>query len=362
MHEDPKPEKDQKILQTLGQLIQLTVFLSFFVLALLSYIAVFTQPKAWMTAWWTRISSPKPELLPTPESNPEPQLASWAAPDLDAVSDPRLRQQMEYGKELIAHTSKYFGPAGVIEKNRSNALNCQNCHLDAGTKFFGNNYSAVASTYPKFRARSGGIESIYKRVNDCIERSLNGKALDSGSAEMQAMVAYINFVGSTVPKGEVPEGSGLKKPKFLNRPADPVRGKLVYADQCQTCHQADGQGLIAKGQIEYTNPPLWGSLSYNDGAGLYRLSNFAGYVKYNMPNGSTHDAPLLSDEESWDVAAYVNSQPRPKMNIAKDWPDASKKPFDHPFGPFADGFSAEQHKFGPFGPIMAKIDDTKSKR
>jgi thiosulfate dehydrogenase len=49
------------------------------------------------------------------------------------------------------------------------------------------------------------------------------------------------------------------------------------------------------------------------------------------------------------------------MNIAKDWPDASKKPFDHPFGPFADGFSAEQHKYGPFGPIKAKIDAQKAK-
>jgi hypothetical protein len=78
MSEDPKPERDEKMLQTLGQLLQLTVFLSLFVLALLSYIAVFTQPKAWMTDWWTRITSPKPELQLPPEPNPEPQIASWS--------------------------------------------------------------------------------------------------------------------------------------------------------------------------------------------------------------------------------------------------------------------------------------------
>jgi thiosulfate dehydrogenase len=48
------------------------------------------------------------------------------------------------------------------------------------------------------------------------------------------------------------------------------------------------------------------------------------------------------------VAAFVNSQPRPKKDISKDWPDISKKPFDHPFGPFADGKTEAQHKYGPW--------------
>jgi thiosulfate dehydrogenase len=38
--------------------------------------------------------------------------------------------------------------------------------------------------------------------------------------------------------------------------------------------------------------------------------------------------------------------------LKTDWPDVSKKPFDHPFGPFSDPFSEAQHKFGPFGPIV----------
>jgi thiosulfate dehydrogenase len=101
---------------------------------------------------------------------------------------------------------------------------------------------------------------------------------------------------------------------------------------------------------------LWGPLSYNDAAGLYRLSNFAGYVKYNMPLGARHDAPVLTDEEAWDVAAYVNSRPRPHKNVPSDWPDVRKKPFDHPFGPYADRYSERQHKFGPFGPLKAQFE------
>ena len=62
----------------------------------------------------------------------------------------------------------------------------------------------------------------------------------------------------------------------------------------------------------------------------------------------------LSDEEAWDVAAFINSQPRPKHPFLQtDWPDISKKPYDHPFGPYTDSFPEIQHKYGPFEPIVA---------
>jgi thiosulfate dehydrogenase len=72
------------------------------------------------------------------------------------------------------------------------------------------------------------------------------------------------------------------------------------------------------------------------------------------------EKPVLTVEESWDVAAYVNSQPRPNKDLSGDWPDISKKPIDHPFGPYADGFSEVQHKFGPFPPITAKREQLKN--
>jgi thiosulfate dehydrogenase len=233
----------------------------------------------------------------------------------------------------------------------SNGLNCQNCHLDAGTKVFGNNYGSVASMYPKFRARSGSIENIYKRVNDCFERSLNGKALDTLGKEMQAIKSYIEYIGSNVEKGKKAEGSGLKDFAYLDRASDPAKGKEVYIAKCQSCHQANGEGVMNADGNEYTFPPLWGKNSYNDGAGLYRITNFAKYVKFNMPLGASHGSPTLTDEEAWDVAAFVNSQPRPQINVPKDWPDISKKPIDHPFGPYADKFPEKQHKYGPYKPI-----------
>jgi thiosulfate dehydrogenase len=276
----------------------------------------------------------------------------WKAPDLVSISDEEQKARIVYGKELIAHTARYLGPKGSVMQI-SNGMNCQNCHLEAGTKIFGNNYSAVASTYPKFRARSGTTEDIYKRVNDCIERSLNGKALDTMSREMQAIKAYILFLGSEVEKGIKPDGAGLKEITWLERAADPEKGRGVYITKCVSCHMPDGQGQPLADGTGYLYPPLWGPASYNDGAGLYRLSNFAKFARYNMPQGATHKNAMLTDEEAWDVAAYVNSQPRPHLEVPGDWPDITKKPVDHPFGPYADSFSESRHKYGPYQQILA---------
>lgn len=277
----------------------------------------------------------------------------WHAPDESTMPAGEEGELVRYGKELIAHTSRYLGPKGSVSAI-SNGMNCNNCHLDAGTRAWGNNYAAVFSTYPKYRERSGSTETIYKRVNDCFERSLNGQPLDSSSKEMKAIYAYIKWLGTGIARGEKPKGSGIVELAYLNRAADPAKGKMVYDAKCRSCHHADGQGTLNIEGTEYTYPPLWGKNSYNQGAGLYRLSRFAGYVKANMPLGATHNSTQLSDEEAWDVAAYVNAQPRPGKDLSADWPKIAAKPIDHPFGPFADGFDEKQHKFGPFGPIKEK--------
>ncbi|MCH7412721.1 c-type cytochrome [Belliella sp. R4-6] len=274
----------------------------------------------------------------------------WLPPDWALVNLEPNSELIIYGKELISNTSEYLGPNGKVGQI-SNGMNCQNCHINSGTMPLGNNYSAVFATYPKVRARSGQIEDIPKRINDCFERSLNGQPLSQSSREMIAIVAYMEWLGKDVPKGETPKGAGLFELQYLDRAANPLAGKRVYENQCKSCHGEEGQGVLRVDGYGYTYPPLWGENSYNDGAGLYRLSRFAGYVKANMPLGSTYQNPILTDEQAWDVAAYVNSMQRPQKDISMDWPDISKKPFDHPFGPYVDGFLENQHKFGPFRPI-----------
>ncbi|MEI3799487.1 MULTISPECIES: c-type cytochrome [Chitinophaga] len=281
--------------------------------------------------------------------------ALWLAPDTGMIPHTPNGAMIRYGRDLIAHTSVYLGPKGKIAVI-SNGMNCQNCHLEAGTRRWGNNYGGTASTYPKFRERSGMVESIAKRVNDCLIRSLNGNALDSNSQELRAIIAYIQWLGKDVPKGYKPPGSGIKELPYLEREADTIKGKLVYVQKCSKCHGENGMGKLSASAVEYEYPPLWGEHSYNTGAGIYRISRFAGYVKNNMPFGTDYSKTQLTDEEAWDVAAFVNSQPRPVKRFPEDWPVISTKPADHPFGPFSDTFSEQQHKYGPFGPILHQRD------
>ena len=356
MPEQPEEDKiPQGLISVINKLILVIVIL---VIGLVSMPFVFNY-----TNQPAKPNEKAPGISAKTETTKKDEVTYWIAPDINSITDAKQKEQIEYGKELIAHTSKYFGPNGAVLKI-SNGMNCQNCHLQAGTAVFANNYGSVASLYPKFRARSGAVENIYKRVNDCFERSLNGNAIDTSGKEMQAIVAYINFLGTNVKKGEKAAGSGFKDLAFLDRAADPANGLTVYTAKCQSCHQANGEGVYAADKSEFTYPALWGKNSFNDGAGLYRLSNVAKYVKYNMPQGTTYQNPQLSDEEAWDVAAFVTTQTRPHIRVPKDWPDKSKKPVDHPFGPYADNFSETQHKLGPFKPItdeQKKKEETKNK-
>ena len=286
-----------------------------------------------------------------PGNDKEAKAKVWEAPDTASIPRNNEGLLIRYGRDLIVRTSYYLGPHGKV-MNISNGMNCQNCHLEAGTKPFGNNYASVASAYPWFRPRSGSLESIEKRINDCLERSLNGSPLDSLSREMRAMVAYIQWLGQDVPKGQKAAGSGLIDLPWLARAASPTIGKKIYLQKCQICHGYKGEGLKITSEGPYIYPPMWGENSFNTAAGMYRISTFARYVRTNMPNGATFEKPILSEEEAWDIAAYVVSMPRPQRVYAHDWPNIFLKPVDHPFAPYADNFSEQQHKFGPFTPIL----------
>ena len=150
----------------------------------------------------------------------------WQPPDINSLNHSEMANLIRYGKELIANTAVYLGPKGKVAAI-SNGMNCQNCHLNAGTKLYGSNFALVASTYPRYRHRSGKIESIEFRINECMERSMNGKALDSFSNEMKAMVAYLKWVGKDIKKGSQPEGTGMNELPWLNRAANAATGHII---------------------------------------------------------------------------------------------------------------------------------------
>lgn len=280
------------------------------------------------------------------------------APTLDKLPKDAYGELVRYGHELSTRTFAYIGPEVQDRKMRfaGNNLACTSCHQNDATKPFAMPWVGVAATFPQYRAREDAISTVEERVNGCMERSMNGKPLPLDSHEMKAFTAYIHYMSRGVPVGARVEGAGTKQIKVPNRRADLAAGEAVYGSKCAVCHGADGQGQRRgkAGDAEgYVFPPLWGNDTFNNGAGMNRMLTAAAFIKHNMPQGTTHAAPVLSDDEAFDVAGYVLSKPRPlKAGLDKDFPARWNKPVDAAFPPYVDDASAEQHRYGPYPPLM----------
>lgn len=282
--------------------------------------------------------------------------ALFVPPDTADIPNDATGDMIRYGRDLLVNFPYYLGPKGSVGSFGGNGLGCQNCHLEAGTRPFGLNYFSAHARYPQYRAREGRILTLADRINNCIERPLNGKPIPLDSKEMIAMLAYMQWVGKGVPVGKRVHGDNLKAIALLDRPADPIKGRAVYEKHCQRCHGDDGQGVLKEDGIAYVYPPLWGPMSYQPGSSMHRLIKSAQFIKYNMPNDIARwDKPVLSDEEAMDVAAYVNDDKlhtRPQPYLVNEYPIHKEKPLDYFFPPYDDPFSQEQHKYGPFKPIF----------
>jgi thiosulfate dehydrogenase len=297
-----------------------------------------------------------------------PQPPIWTVPEIGALPDNAKSRQIRRGRDLVTATYAHVGPNVPDRAKRfaGNNLACSNCHLNAGTKKFAIPLFGLFGEYPRYNPRSGAEITIEDRLNGCMMRSMNGRPLPVGSAEMQAMVSYIRFLSTGVAPGQLVPGLGVGKMPELDRAADPARGQTIYASTCTVCHGGNGDGIhrnVANSDMGYAVPPLWGNDSFNDGAGMSRLITAANFVHFNMPHGADYLNPQLSPEQAWDVAAYMVSQPRPrKAGLDKDFPDLIEKPVDAPYGPYADGFTEQQHKYGPFAPIRAEVARLKAEK
>lgn len=330
--------------------------------AMMAYFGEHGFGEAGQTAGKTATSQTVTTAVPRPSvtaaaSKPE----EWTVPDVDKLPDDPWGWMVRMGRDLTVETYKHIGPEAADSTKRfaGSNMSCQSCHLEAGTKQYGLPFVGVFADFPQYRAREGEVGTLEDRINGCMTRSLNGRPLPVDSDEMKAFVAYIKFLSTGRPIGGKTPGRGSGEMAELTRAADPKAGAQVFSEKCAACHGADGQGKRvgtvgdAKG---YEFPPLWGAGSFNNGAGMGRLISAANFIRSNMPNGTTHDQPLLTPEQAWDVAAYVESMDRPqKKDVDKDYPIGTEKAVDAGYGPYVDGLPQDQHKYGPFHPIRDKL-------
>jgi thiosulfate dehydrogenase len=291
---------------------------------------------------------------------PQFDLTEWTPPQMRSVADDPFGKLVKYGYALMVDTANQIGPmvADPAKRYAGNNLTCQNCHLRAGTQPYAMPLTGVWGQFPQYRGREGEIGTLEERINGCMERSMNGRVLPLDGIEMKAFLAYSKWLSTGIPDGAKLIGAGTINIKEPDRAADLGNGAKIYADTCAVCHGKDGLGQRAATATGYQFPPVAGPDSYNNGAGMTRVLNAAAFVRHNMPLGTTFDAPVLSDVEAYDVAAYINSLDRPtKGNLEKDFPIKMQKPVDAPYGPYVDDFPTEQHKYGPFGPIRNKLKE-----
>ena len=249
---------------------------------------------------------------------PTQKVAPFVPPVEAQIPQGPLGDSIRYGAKLLKQTQVY------AKDYVGNGLNCTSCHLNGGTTPYASPWVGIWGVFPEYRSRNAKVNALQDRINDCFQRSMNGKPLPVDSDEMHGILAYMWWLSKDVPTGMDVEGRGFKRIKLPDAASvDPTRGKQLYAEKCSACHGIDGQGQTG-GNSEYLFPALWGPKSFNVGAGMARLSNAASFTKVNMPLGAGNS---LSDRDAIDIAAYFTRQPRPDF-AAKDldWPKGDKPP------------------------------------
>lgn len=255
------------------------------------------------------VVQPSPAL---PAATPE----SWPlkAPDPATLPAGPMGEAIRRGQLLVSRTRE------ELPDNVGNGLHCTSCHLQGGTVANAGPWVGIVGVFPEYRPRNDKVNVLQDRVNDCFERSMNGEALPADSPDMTAIVAYMTWLSQGVPVGVPIAGRGFTR--IANPPTpDPVRGEALYEQKCASCHGPDGAGLDGA-DGSYAFPALWGEGSFNLGAGMARLDTAAAFVRWNMPLGQPG---TLTEQESYDVAAFFTTQPRPDFaRKGEDWPNGGK--------------------------------------
>ncbi|WP_232020207.1 c-type cytochrome [Sulfuriflexus mobilis] len=217
------------------------------------------------------------------------------------IPDNQFGEAVRYGKSLFVNTQK------LRNKYVGNDMNCVNCHLDSGRKADSAPLWAAYTMYPAYRKKNDHVNTIEERIQGCFTYSMNGTPPPSGSKELTALVTYHYWLATGAPVGKALPGRGYPKLSKAAKEPSVGRGKKIFEANCVICHGDKGQGTKTAGV--YIFPPLWGKGSFNWGAGMHRVNTAAGFIKANMPLGKPNS---LTDQEAWDVAAFMNAHERPK--------------------------------------------------
>jgi thiosulfate dehydrogenase len=244
---------------------------------------------------------------------------TWKPPTDSEIPRDSLGASIRRGLALVQHTHD------SLPRYAPGNIGCGNCHLNAGRSEEAAPFAGAQARFPKYMERTGATITLADRVNYCFTRSLAGTRLPTESREMADILAYIAFISRGVPVGAKTHGAGGLVAMKDTLVGDTTRGAPLFTAKCAACHGADGQGNPG---IPPGVPALWGPRSYSVGASMAREERAASFIWHNMPYGA---GKSLTPQQAFDVAAFVNSHPRPDSpGKADDWP-AGGAPRDVPY-------------------------------
>jgi thiosulfate dehydrogenase len=259
------------------------------------------------------------------------------------LGDSKLANEIRLGFRIFTNTP------GEASRFTPSKVSCNNCHLNGGQRERSLPLVDVAGMFPEYNRRSGRLYTLGDRIVDCFLRSENatglieaGRGRQAGeeggeivpaptSKEVLAVAAYITWLARGAAVGKNPVWRGQNVITASNvlpiERLDPQKGKAIFMESCSSCHGVDGQG-VAVGDKK--PGPLWGPDSWNDGAGAARVYTLAGIIRYSMPYLNPGS---LTDEEAQQVAAFVDSQPRPSYPFKSQDYRTEKLPVDSVYYP-----------------------------
>lgn len=226
---------------------------------------------------------------------------TFTPPEESELSDSQYDEMVRLGRDLFVNTQALRG------ENVFNQQNCSNCHLDAGRLAHSAPMWAAYGVYPAYRGKNDKVNTLSDRIQGCFTYSMNGKPPEKGSEPLVAIQTYMHWMATKAPNNTSLPGRSYPSLEDAAQEPDRERGAEVYANECAICHGDNGAGQFVGDRTVF--PPLWGDGAYNWGAGMHRINTAANFIKANMPLSKPYS---LSDQDAWDVAAFVNSHERPQ--------------------------------------------------
>lgn len=288
----------------------------------------------------------------------------WIEPDANRIPAGAEGELVRRGIALLEHTPQHIGPHAPDPEHRlaGNNLNCSNCHQAGpsglpGTKQHVLPFINAVHDYPRLDVKSMRVITLEERV---VGMMGHGQiAVTPTHPDVVAIVAYMEWLGRASHPHQRMVGTGLQHLPALARAADPVVGKQLYTQRCMACHGATGEGIRSADFATgggYQVPPIAGEDTFDDGGHMYLVPVLAAFLHAAMPLGAQDAAPMITVEEAYDLAAYVDSDfPRRHSSVrGGQYPNPNFRPpgFCAPEALGTDAAALARAKFGPF-PVSA---------